>query len=285
MKENKTVSVYISTCNRCDKLKRAVDSVLRQSYTHIEVLICDDASTDETQEYATKLSEKDKRVKYLRNTNNKGACAARNLGIFESSGYFITGLDDDDEFSTDRIQYFVDNWDEKYSFICSNFKNVFSDKQENYYNNTDTKVFDYQSMLFDNVASNQVFTLTSRLREIGGFDTRVKRLQDWDTWLRLSYSFGKFIRLPKSTYNMYHDHNKDAMRVSKSYSFLKAFSEIGKRNPKIYGEKNIIVLECLIAFYNRKLTFKQALNWFFITKSFKNVVRYFIQFFLPKKLD
>lgn len=285
MKENRVVSVYISTCNRCEKLKRAVDSVLRQSYSNIEVLICDDASTDETQEYATKLVMSDKRVKYLRNEENKGACAARNLGIFSASGYFITGLDDDDEFTVDRIQYFLDNWDERYSFLCANFTNIFSDGGSDYYNGEESIVFNFNSMLFDNVASNQVFTLTSRLKSIGGFDTKVRRLQDWDTWLRLSYSIGDFIRLPRSTYKMYHDHSQDATRVSKSYSFLKAFEEIGDRNSIIYGKANLLRLKYLISFYKRELSFSQACHWFAITKSFKNIIRYFSQFFLKRKLD
>lgn len=285
MCENKTVSVYISTCNRHEKLKRAVDSVLQQSYPHIEVLICDDASTDATQEYATSLAMSDKRVRYLRNEQNKGACAARNLGIFSATGKFITGLDDDDEFTIDRIQYFVDNWDDRYSFLCANFTNVFSDGDSHYYNNENNVVFGFGAMLFDNVASNQVFTLTSRLQDIGGFDVNVRRLQDWDTWLRLSHAFGEFVRLPRSTYRMHHDHNKDAARVSKSYSFLKAFEEIGKRNPVIYGGKNLSKLTYLIAFYRRELSFTQACHWLFITKSPKNMVRYFAQFFLKRELD
>ncbi|WP_340641149.1 glycosyltransferase [Serratia liquefaciens] len=279
------VTVYISTCNRCDKLKRAVDSVLKQSYPHIELIICDDASTDETHEYATLLSKNDPRVKYLRNDKNKGACAARNLGIFSASGHFITGLDDDDEFSVDRIQYFCDNWDDRFSFLCANFKNIFNDDIEDYYSNKERLIFNYNSMLFDNVASNQIFTLTSRLREIGGFDIRVKRLQDWDTWLRLSYSFGDFLRLPRSTYSMHHDHNKDASRVSKSYSFLQALEEIGDRNHDIYGELNIKKLEYTILFYKRKLTFSKSLHWAYITKSPKSIIKYFYQFVSPRKLD
>lgn len=285
MSGNKVVSVYISTCNRFEKLKRAVDSVLQQSYPHIEVLICDDASSDETQEYAAELARKDSRVKYFRNEENKGACSARNLGIFAAEGDFITGLDDDDEFTADRIQYFIDNWDDRYSFLCANFTNRFSDGDSFYYEDKDSLVFCFDAMLFDNVASNQVFTLTSRLQAINGFDTTVRRLQDWDTWLRLSYKFGEFMRLPRSTYVMNHDHNKDAVRVSKSYSFLKAFSEIGERNPGIYGEKNLYKLEYLIAFYKRELGFNQACHWYLITKSAKNIARYFAQFFLKKKLD
>jgi glycosyltransferase involved in cell wall biosynthesis len=42
----------------------------------------------------------------------------RNLAIKEAKGKFITGLDDDDEFTKERVSLFIDEWDEKYSFMC-----------------------------------------------------------------------------------------------------------------------------------------------------------------------
>ncbi|HHS9996570.1 TPA: glycosyltransferase family 2 protein, partial [Klebsiella pneumoniae] len=89
------VSVYITTCNRLDKLKRAVRSVQEQTFENIEILICDDASTDGTEKYVQELIREDNRIRYFRNQTSKGACAARNLGIFNAKGQYITGLDDD----------------------------------------------------------------------------------------------------------------------------------------------------------------------------------------------
>ncbi|MWP45617.1 glycosyltransferase, partial [Klebsiella pneumoniae] len=72
-------------------------------------------------EYCEKIITQDKRVKYFRNSSNKGACYSRNIAINNAKGVFITGLDDDDEFSLDRISFFVSKWDDKYSFLCANF--------------------------------------------------------------------------------------------------------------------------------------------------------------------
>lgn len=119
--ENDKVSIYISTYNRVNKLKRAIFSVLNQDYTNIEIIVCDDASNDGTEEFMNDLVKFDNRVLYIRNTSNLGACATRNNAINVATGKFITGLDDDDEFMADRVSVFVKYWDDNYAFICSDF--------------------------------------------------------------------------------------------------------------------------------------------------------------------
>ncbi|MFD2837427.1 glycosyltransferase family 2 protein [Azotobacter vinelandii] len=93
------VSVYIPTRNRLEKLERALRSVLGQTYANHEILVCDDASTDGTFERISRLARSERKIRYLRNPAPRGACSARNLGIFAARGEFITGLDDDDEFT------------------------------------------------------------------------------------------------------------------------------------------------------------------------------------------
>lgn len=101
---NALISVYIPTHNRSEMLKRAVFSVIKQTYKNVEIIICDDGSSDNTEQVVIALQEKYKNIRYLKNDTPKGACAARNLGIFEAKGEYITGLDDDDEFSDNRLE-------------------------------------------------------------------------------------------------------------------------------------------------------------------------------------
>lgn len=260
------VSIYISTHNRLKKLKRAVNSVLAQDYSNMEILICDDASSDGTKEFSENLCLQDSRIKYIRNETNKGACVTRNLGINNATGYFITGLDDDDEFSTDRISFFVNRWNERYSFLCCNFDNKFKEKTRSNYRGNRERIFSYKELLFSNEASNQIFTLTKRLQAIGGFDTSVKRLQDWDTWLRLSYHYGDFIRYPDVKYVMYHDHAQNESRVSKNHSFHEALSDMCERNKSIYGTKNSTIIGHMIMLNKGTLTFSMLINWICISK-------------------
>ncbi|KFD08384.1 glycosyltransferase [Raoultella planticola] len=275
------VSVYISTHNRLDRLKRAIQSVLLQDYENIELLVCDDASQDGTQEYMNSLCSEDKRVLYFRNEVNKGACVTRNLGIFNATGQFITGLDDDDVFTTDRIKIFVDNWDDKYSFLCCNFYDCYSNgvKKLHYRNINENIHLTYKDILFDNLASNQVFTLTERMKKIGGFDARVKRLQDWDTWLRLGYSFGTFKILPKATYIMYHDHQQDEKRVSKAYPLSSALNELRERNAELYSIEETKFIDYLVLLESKKAKMVDSIIWSVKRKKPKYILKYIEQFF------
>ena len=96
------ISVVIPTHNRASFLKKAIESVLRQSYTNLEVIIVDDNSTDNTKEVVN--SYKDKRIKYIVHDKNKGGAVARNTGIIASTGDIVAFLDDDDEWLPEKIK-------------------------------------------------------------------------------------------------------------------------------------------------------------------------------------
>lgn len=114
------VSVVIPTYKRPKYLKRALDSVLRQTYKNIEIIVVDDNNSDdeyriETEKFMKKFN--DSRIKYIKHERNKNGSAARNTGIKNSSGKYITFLDDDDEFADQRIEKLVqcmENLDESW---------------------------------------------------------------------------------------------------------------------------------------------------------------------------
>jgi len=101
MKKN-LVSVVIPTYNRAWCIKRAIDSVLRQTYVDWELIIVDDGSTDNTKEIIDAYPQ-DKRINYYKKSNG-GVHSARNLGIIKSTGDYITYLDSDDEFVEDYLE-------------------------------------------------------------------------------------------------------------------------------------------------------------------------------------
>jgi len=97
-------SVIIPTKNRLNMLKRAIDSVLNQSFKKFEIVIIDDHSTDGTFEFLEKYSRKDHRIRFFKN-NGSGACPARNYGIIKSKGSVLAFLDDDDEWMQDYLKF------------------------------------------------------------------------------------------------------------------------------------------------------------------------------------
>lgn len=99
------VSIIMPTYNRANLISRAIKSSLRQTFENFELIVVDDASTDNTSEVIK--SFEDKRIKYIKFAVNTGKSGnlARNEGIKRSSGEFIAFLDDDDEWMPKKLEY------------------------------------------------------------------------------------------------------------------------------------------------------------------------------------
>ena len=98
---NPKVSVVIPTYDRAVKVQRAIDSVLAQTMTDLEVVVVDDGSSDGTQEV---LCEKfGDRIRYYAQSN-QGVSVARNRGVEEARGEWIAFLDSDDLWEQDKLQ-------------------------------------------------------------------------------------------------------------------------------------------------------------------------------------
>jgi len=93
------ISVVIPTFNRANLLRRALDSVIAQSFSPHEIIVVDDGSTDET---ATLLKDHYPQVIYLFQSN-QGVSAARNHGITKATGSWIAFLDSDDEWIPNKL--------------------------------------------------------------------------------------------------------------------------------------------------------------------------------------
>ena len=101
------VTVIITTHNRSDKLKNAIRSVLNQTYVNIEIIVVDDYSSDDTELTIKEFISKYNNIKYYRLDKPSGANVARNIGIMNANGIYITGLDDDDVMLENRIINFI----------------------------------------------------------------------------------------------------------------------------------------------------------------------------------
>lgn len=100
-RESPLVSIIIPTFNRPKKLQRCLQTVLEQTYFHLEVFVIDDASS-EVFEY-----KEDARVQVLRNAENLGPGPSRNRGLDHARGAFIVFLDSDDYWETNFLEITV----------------------------------------------------------------------------------------------------------------------------------------------------------------------------------
>lgn len=94
MQESPLVSVIMPVYNSSKYLRHAVDSILRQHYTNIELVIVNDASTDDTRQII--MGYNDSRIRYFENTENIGIVRTRNICIGHTRGKYIALLDHDD---------------------------------------------------------------------------------------------------------------------------------------------------------------------------------------------
>jgi glycosyltransferase involved in cell wall biosynthesis len=98
------VSTVIPTYRRAEMVGRAVQTVLAQTYAHVEVIVVDDnTDVDERRRVREALSPFGSRVTVVPNERSKGACGARNTGILHARGELVAFLDDDDLWLPDKL--------------------------------------------------------------------------------------------------------------------------------------------------------------------------------------
>ena len=120
-KKEPKVSVIMALYNVEEYLEKSVNSILNQTYTNIEIIMCDDCSKDGTLNLAKKLAKKDSRIKVLENKENLKSGKTRNRCIEEATGKYIAIQDADDYSDLTRIEKQVKFLEEnkKYDFVSS----------------------------------------------------------------------------------------------------------------------------------------------------------------------
>lgn len=101
---NPLVSVVVPAYNASRFLRQAVDSVLAQTYSNLELIIVDDCSTDDTLQIIQEYAARDSRVRVIAGEENQGVARVRNRGIQAAQGEYIALLDSDDYWAADKLE-------------------------------------------------------------------------------------------------------------------------------------------------------------------------------------
>lgn len=254
------VSVIIPTYKRSTCLLRAINSVINQTYKNIEIIVVDD--NDEKSEYRknnekrlNKYIESD-RIIYLKHKKNLNGAAARNTGIKQAHGSYITFLDDDDYFFPTRIEKLVNILNKNKSYGGAYSSVVFEDKtgditnllHAHYEGNLQKLILSDKS--FFGTGSNMFFR-KEIVDKIGFFDTKFKRHQDFEYIVRF-FQYAKIINLDeflvvKSNYDSINKPNYQMLLESKQL-FLNKFEKI--INKYDYKTKRDIFVSNLYVLYN-----------------------------------
>jgi glycosyltransferase involved in cell wall biosynthesis len=181
------VSVIIPTFNRAQKVVRAVKSVLSQSYPDLEVIVVDDASTDDT---ASSMTQFGKRIAYMVHSLNQGVSAARNTGIRKSKGPLIAFLDSDDYWMPEKAAVQVDFFEQHPQAKVCQTEEIWIRKGRRV--NPQKKHVKPSGDIFEPslkrclVSPSAVMLKRSLFEEVGAFDEDLPACEDYDLWLRIS---------------------------------------------------------------------------------------------------
>lgn len=125
MKNLSLVSVLIPSYNSSQYISTTLDSIINQTYPNLEILVCDDASKDNTVEVVKEYQKKDNRIKLIANKENLGIALNMNNGIKECKGKYIAILDADDWAYPYRIEEQVKVMETDESIVlCSGYMHI-----------------------------------------------------------------------------------------------------------------------------------------------------------------
>lgn len=250
------VSAIIPTKNRVDLLRLALDSVLKQSYKNLEIVVVNDGSTDQTSELLQTYKKKPNVIlNIIENECSVGAAQARNQAIEKSNGIFIAGLDDDDIWHEDRIKELMDNYSDSFSCISSNTIMVYPNFKAEW---KKKKVIDLETLLYTNQVGNQVLVKRDRVLEVGGFDAELPAAQDYDLWVRLCVAYGPIKNISKPLQTIYMNHQSE--RITERSSFAGYFSFYKKHKHRMDRKQRKYQLYKIRRAQHKQVTFYELKN-------------------------
>jgi glycosyltransferase involved in cell wall biosynthesis len=197
------VSVVIPTYNRASDLKRALKSVLYQTYFNWEVLVIDNYSTDGTNELISEIN--DARIKLFKIKNEGVIAASRNLGIRLSSGEYIAFLDSDDFWESEKLKVSLKFLKEGADIIYHDLYLFKTITQNIFIRKAKTQVLTtpvYNNLIAKGNALNTSSVVVKRdlLFKINLFseDKDLLAMEDYDAWLKISKFTNKFTRITQT---------------------------------------------------------------------------------------
>ena len=181
------ISVIIPTYNRCDLLKRAINSVIKQTITPKEIIVVDNGSTDQTYQMVSSLFPE---INYFIE-KKRGVSAARNKGILESKSKWIAFLDSDDAWKPTKLEkqmeYSVFNQD-KYRIIHTDetwYRNKKFLNQLKKHKKSGGNIFK-NSLQLCCISPSSVVLKKQIFDDYGLFDENLEVCEDYDMWIRIT---------------------------------------------------------------------------------------------------
>ena len=202
------VSVILPTLDRAHLLRRAIASVLAQTFTDFELIVVDDGSSDDTPQVVAALDHP--RVRYLRNEQRRGAAGAENRGIAAARARFIAFIDDDDEWLPEKLALQMRRFhDEPPSTgVVYTGRWLVKDGTRSY--GPPASILAREGEIHRELLNRRTFVplVCAVVRrecfdDVGLFDETLPTSNDYDLWVRISRRY-RFVHIPQPLVIVHH---------------------------------------------------------------------------------
>lgn len=285
------VSVIIPTHNRPQLIGRAINSVLVQTFKDFEILVVDDASTDNTRQVVKQI--KDERIILISHQENKGGSAARNTGIKMARGEYIAFLDDDDEWIPTKLEKqmrFFERCRRNVGLIYSWAKII--DEGKDLFVKAQPKVrgkFLREILNRSFLPSPTVMVKKLCFCSIGLFDENFTSCQDREMWTRIATRYQVEV-LPEYL-AMTHKHSNFSIGGSPKkviYGYYQYFTKFQKlylqqgMRKELSQHLNWVAYKLTREGYNKESKECFSLSFDYDKYSWKNYIRFFVSLIIPR---
>lgn len=244
---NPLISIVVPVYNVQDYINRCVESLTKQTYKNLEIILVDDGSTDNSPKMCDDLAKKDNRIKVIHKKNG-GVSSARNVGIDNAKGEYISFVDSDDwideTFCEEMYNTLISN---NTDYIMCGYKRVYEDGHMDSFND-DNSIITIDSDTFTNkvldVEPGYGFVHMKMLKrdKIGKvrFNESLKVGEDALFNIQLCENIDKVTIFSKPLYNYFFNANSlvrkyDSNYVNKYYESMEAmYNFLGDKNNKVY---------------------------------------------------
>lgn len=244
------ISIIVPTHNRAAMLERAIDSIFRQSYKKIEVIIIANGCTDNTTEVVKHLQEKYQTIHFLNYVEPLGGAEARNRGLDAMQGEYVAFLDDDDEWLEDKLEYQLKVLkNSNYCIVGCGYNKVGTEKTKQILLPEEISFYE---MTFENVLGSLSFCITkNEYIKALRINKKLKANQDYDLWLKIMKSTNKdayAVQMPLVNYHQHHTRisTNIEMRVESQLLFLELWENEFDKKAKDYRLAKIILLKLIM---------------------------------------
>lgn len=266
---NPKVSVIISTYNRPEKLKLAIESVQRQTFQDFEIIVVHDGPTWFP---AVKMDD-DSKITWINLEANFGNdTKPKNTGILQSKGKYICFLDDDNQYRPEHLQVLVKALDENPDVAMVYGDRWVIDEVEGKNQLGIARDFTPALLAKHNyIDTSDALVRREALFSVGGFDERYKKYVDWNLWLRLEKYGYTFKRIPLILTDYYiHKGMKSAKTLDEKAFSVPAWSpmdcEIELQYLGFIDEPTVAIFSLV---YDRESYTKECFQSLYKTAGFK----------------